>query len=275
MEPKKFINQWIQDLNTPGNKLIEAINGLIDGGPKTKPISPKRIRKAEIQLLNEIIYFCLDMVCLKNNIKKDHFGLSRNQSRKFLEEIPQQLQNIQQLKAFLKKYPFESSIAFESTLFEEQGKELIKMFEDKLPKANAGNFLNSVLSAWENGLRIYPEGVKDESLPMWKTRGRLVYPDTLHRSQETKNPETDNLIFCLAFLFRNYSNKDHPDENWYVDRYGPMPQYGQPNSEHITNIVNAALSKNFSLEDVKKLLQKLVTKNKVFLASPQTPPNSE
>ena len=93
-------------------------------------------------------------------------------------------------------------------------------------------------------------------------------------TRETKNPETDNLIFSLAFLFRNYSNKDHPDENWYVDRYGPMPQYGQPNSEHITNIVNAALSEEFFPEDVRKRLERLVINNKVTLAPSQNPPSN-
>jgi hypothetical protein len=92
--------------------------------------------------------------------------------------------------------------------------------------------LGKVLSVYHKLVKFEYDKIKQSDSPenlsyIFRQTGPLKYPNKLFRSQYSKNPELNGLIFYLALLFRQFTDTDNKDK-WLSRKTGVMPICGNP-----------------------------------------------
>lgn len=242
-QTKKHFKSWGADFFKPKTRGTYALEEL------TSHFKSKLDKEDLEELIQKVKWTCF----FADNIhqgKIADLGLSIRAGIRNLEsEIPQQIDSIQKLIKFIEENPdIALLIAFE------------KGFDDSYP-----SFKEKLIS-FQEGLKehfkqFFSEKNKTGSFPLmaWKISGPLIFPDSISKQFEKKDPEVNGLLFLLTFIFRTYTapiwkdlKKSNPDLTVKRPNHGKMPNYGEPCYRLVGSFANAVFFPDGREEDEYK-----------------------
>ena len=259
-QTKKDFKSWRGEFFKPETRGAYALEDL------TSHFKSKLDKEDLEELIQKVKWVCF----VADNIhqgKIADLGLSIREGIRNLEsEIPQQIDSIQKLIKFMEENPdIALLIAFE------------KGFGDSYP-----SFKEKLIS-FQEGLKehfkqFFSEKNIDGSFPLmaWKISGPLIFPDSISKQFEKKDPEVNGLLFLLTFIFRTYTasnwkdlKKSNPDLLVKRPNHGKMPNYGEPCYRLVESFANAIFfpkgreedeNKEYSEQKIKLRISELIKK---------------
>jgi hypothetical protein len=199
--------------------------------------------ESRLRLVADVSAVCYRAANYNSPLLTDFARTYREENKSILEEIPLQLKSLKTLKRFISVHPEHSTMAFENPLCE-KGEEsnLYKALVNQDAISSANDLLIEIFSLYEEGLRHLNDGlyeIRQEGLPMDMISGSLIYPKSLNKRELGANPEENNLLFHLAFIFREFTNPNFKHENLPFKIEGELPDHGKPCYRLIADLANA------------------------------------
>jgi hypothetical protein len=215
-------------------------------------LDPDRGSDAIQSLKNLILAQCYFLVINHGDEQVKLAAKFRKDERRFIESGKKALQNIEDLLSFMKKFhPLHRGM--------NEGAN-----EDLNLKQSID--IDAFLSKYHVQLSEYIRITNKKLLPHWGQHGVLHFPGGLENQTQRKDHQVNGLLFAVAFLLRQYTDKAVSDENWLQRTDGPMPTTGKPHYKLVAEIFNATknlckpriFSNKLSEYQVRKRIKTLV-----------------
>lgn len=270
-------NTWVKSFSCEGSRGRNALDAL-------ETIKAPRSKDELRQLTDQAKRLCFEAVHYETSSFKDSGKMAREEVEAVLKAIPNQTAALKTLRQFIHEYPFHSSKGFEAAFLKTVDKNPLKQALDGWKgEITTEDFLDNIFSLYQKGLTYLEQGLSDakkESYLALRVSGTLIYPDSLNKREKGANAAENDLLFNLAYLFRDFTNPSvKPFGLSKIS--GPLPDHGNPCYPHIAYLANAVFyesgdtyqEKNeFTDTKVADKIRKLKAKG-VQIAPYSPPPN--
>jgi len=218
---------WLQqfDRSRDGKKTLDSLHALgIDHDSKT----------LERLILSQCYW------ASQYDERTDRNAQARARDKAILTEIPAQIEAIQTLRAFIKKYPTAAAWAFTKAFLD-----LKDIQYHGVEPRGTHLILDDILGAFQKGLETPLPGIRAGPWVHRTQLGCLMYPNAIDLRSAKADAAVNGLMFALEFQFRKWTSGAAADSlaaraPFYISGE-TMPRDGRPCSKQVALFVRAAL----------------------------------